>query len=299
MNIEKEHEFESEEAREAYENAETLPNEGEMSPEAIALEQEKLIEAMEANPELEASVEEEIAEAAEGKVLSQEEFEALADSAEGLATAAELLKEGGDLNYTEMLEQLLENRYNLTIQDLLSGLEQTNFERLFNYPVGSGAMQDVVVYGLAKSFGVELKDMDLQEKAEVRFKVGADLLKVFGLIAKFIPQARAAAIPLDVAGGMMGRTASAMEEIRTNPESTSYDAAKAMTLAVLPRDKDGKIDKVATAALIAEVGGMMKAEDSQDSTLKAMYTLFGEQLAENPKEVMDALEKMDAIVKAT
>ncbi len=296
MNVESEHL--NPEELEVYKNAETVVETAETSEEESEIGLEAALDAIEADPALGEALDQDVADAAKGKVLDDEQREALSHAINGLAAGKEVLDAGGDLNYSEMIEHMLQERYDLSIQELLSGFQATNFERLFSYPTGTGFAQDLAIFGSAKAMGVELKDMSVQEKTEVRWKVGADVLKVFGLIAKFIPQARVAAIPFDIAGGVMGRSAEALEGIRKNPESTNYDAAKALTLATLPRDKEGNIDMKATAGLVSEVGGMVQGQENEDQNLAALYELVGGGMKENPEVMMESLQKLDTMITA-
>ncbi len=280
---------------EAYENAETVLMEQESAEQAATREkQEQFVDALEENPEMTEAAQEDVATAVNEQVMTEDQRAALAEVAEGLASTQALLESGADVDSQTMIENILKERYDVTLQEVLTAFKPTKLEYINPYVA---VPQEAAVWGVAKAFGIEIQDMPLKKKAEVRWKLGGDVLKVLGLAMRFIPAVQAGAAPVGMAGEVVGRMGKSMEKVNADPKATNYDVARELTLATLPRDEKGAIDMDATKGMIAEVGGLMVGQEVGDEDVDYLLQEIGGSLAEDPDSLIEALKNFDVIVQ--
>ena len=249
---------------------------------------EAIAEAIETDPASKEAAQADVAAALKTE-LSQVERGNIKEEIVGIEAAMAVAKEGGEVNMKDIINGILERRYNMTLTEFLSAFKPTKLEYLNPH---FAIAAESAIWVASEAFDVEVQDFSLMQKAEFRWKVGADVLKVFALLAKFIPAANVLAVPSSLAGEALGRMGGAMEKINANPEATIYDTTKDLTVAVLPRDEQGNIDRERVLGIISVAGGMVAHQAGDSEYVRAA----GEALRTNPERFAAAIEKIDSVV---
>lgn len=264
------------------ETAESAPEQAEA---AVATQVEAVAEAIETDPATKEAAQADVVAALREKIEKGDIDVAIA----GVESAMAIVQEGGEVGVKEIINQLMEERYRMTLDQFLNAFKPTKLEYL--NPTLAIA-QESAVWVAMKAFEIEPSDMGLMKRAEFRWKVGADALKVFSLLAKFVPEVSFLAAPTEVASETLGRMGNAMEKINGNPDATIYDNSKDLTVAMLPRDAEGNIDRERVLGIISVAGGMVEHQAGDSEYVRAA----GELLRTNPARFAEALEKIDGAV---
>lgn len=269
-----------------------------MSPEQQA-EQERLnqveqLDARQEDPEVREAMEGDAVETLKAMKLDEEQHAQLGEMLKGLSVAAHEVTEAHEGEYREMIDKMLTERYKMTLEEFLGAFKPTKMEYL---SPGMALGSEAAIWAAAKAFNVEPKDLSLKEKAEYRWKVGGDVFKVMGLIAKLIPAARAYSMPLEKLGGATEKMGQAMEKVNENPEATAWDASCELTLAVVPRKEDGSVDMEATLGMISQAGGMLEQGGADAGVSPELLTQVSTWMKEHPDQIVGGLQRMDQLVR--
>ncbi len=254
----------------------------------------RLIEALDTAFEEKTEVQEGLIEDAalalrEGKLTPEQRVQVI-DLLKVVKLETQKMKE--DEGSKETIERILQERYRLSIEDFLGAYKPMKLEYL---TAGIAVGAELGIWALSKATGAEPSDLSLKEKLAIRWRVGGDVFKLIGKLAKFLPEAQVAAIPLSVTGDVFGRMGTELDKVNQNEEATSYDVTKAVTLAALPRNEQGNVDMERTQELLRVVGGAIEADpdSDQNSYLKEAAVYF----QEHPDQVIDSLQRLDAAVQ--
>lgn len=257
---------------------------------------EKLEKAIE--KELDAVLEaarEDAAETLADLKLTKEQRKALEETAEGLKTIAATPELGGEVDYRQVIANLLEERYQMTIAEFLGAFKPTKLEYVAGPIAAMGT--EAAIWTATKVLEVEPADLTLAQKAEFRWKVSGDAIKVLGLIARFFPEAMWLSRPLAGIGEVVSRMGRAMEKVNANPDATVYESAKELTLAALPRNEKGEIDVEATYQLMREVGGAVEIQEINDPSYAEYLKKIGHWIKENPDKVVEGVRRLDQVIE--
>lgn len=272
----------------ARERIESMGSSPEAEMKATSARIEALETAIETDPAAKEAAREDVAVALKTK-LGESKKDGVSQEIIGIESAMLVAKEGGEVNVRDIINKLLEERYKMTLDEFLNAFKPTKLEYL-NPTLALS--QESAVWVAMKAFDIEPTDMSLKEKAEYRWKVGADALKIFSLLAKFIPEVSFASVPAEIAGNALGRMGDAMEKINSNPDASIYDQAKDLTEAILPRDDRGNVDRAAALNIISLAGGKVSENAGDSEYIKAA----GDLLKANPERFASALEQLDNVV---
>ncbi|MDG1950264.1 MAG: hypothetical protein P8J32_05635, partial [bacterium] len=269
-----------------------------MSPEQEAeqdrLEQLEGLDARQEDSEVRDALEGDAAETLKAMKLDDAQHEQLGEMLKGLSVAAHEVTEEHEGEYRDMIDNLLTERYKMTLEEFLGAFKPTKMEYI---SPGTALGSEAAIWAAAKAFNVEPKNLSLKEKAEYRWKVGGDVFKILGLIAKVIPQARAFSMPLAKLGMATEKMGQAMEKVNENPEATSWDASRELTLAMVPRSEDGSVDMKATLAMIQEAGGLLEQGGQEAGVSNELLTQVSTWMKENPDQLVGGVQRMDQLVR--
>lgn len=248
-----------------------------------------LLEAAEKNPEATRTACVEDTRKALDTKLTPEQKEAIAELSDSMQEIlANASVESNDDSLRGVLEGVLKERYGLSLEEILGAFRPTKLELLFPGTTTQAIAGEVSIFALSQALDVKPADLSLSKKIEYRGQVSADMLKIFALIAKFIPVVSALAIPAGMAGATLERTSRALAKVTSKEDSTIFDGVKEVTLAMLPRDENGNIDREAVKLIIEKTGGKIAESDSENEYIRSV----GEYIQQNPELVAAAAEEL-------
>lgn len=265
---------------------------------------EKMIEALETNPEHGKKVKELMGDAL-GEEMTPDQHGEVNIEIEGVQAMAAALREapenqGLKEEARDMLQKLLKSRYNLTLEQVLGAMDAgwktyAMHAVTLDVPGMMGtAAGEMTGWAVGKALDVKPKELGLAETAEVYAKLGSDMLKVLGILIAWIPGVDIGTIPLEGIGFTMDAAGTALEKY--NKTGSSYEATKDLTLVVLPKKADGSVDMEATHAMMKEGARKeleRRAANGEDPNSNVNVLLRKAQ--ENPEIMTGLMQKLDQL----